>query len=106
MDVSHIDASVVASVGSADEGASGGSAGRCGYKSWFIKRGHIRNQPGVRRWELALQNSLGFAPTATMSFYRPSRRSSKDNSAHSSAGSGKAAIIGRSSIVTSHSTEF
>jgi hypothetical protein len=34
---------------------------------------------GVRRWELALQNSLGFAPSAAMSFFRrPS--SSKNNS--------------------------
>lgn len=32
---------------------------------------------GVRRWEYALQSSMGFAPTATMSFYRPSRSSSK-----------------------------
>ncbi|KAJ1413586.1 ankyrin repeat-containing domain protein, partial [Ochromonadaceae sp. CCMP2298] len=28
---------------------------------------------GVRRWELALQSSLGFAPSATSSFFRPSR---------------------------------
>lgn len=28
---------------------------------------------GVRRWEIALQSSLGFAPTATASFFRPSR---------------------------------
>lgn len=32
---------------------------------------------GVRRWELALQSSLGFAPAATMSFFRPTRKSSK-----------------------------
>ena len=36
---------------------------------------------GVRRWELALQSSLGFAPSATMSFYRPARKSSKELSA-------------------------
>ena len=33
---------------------------------------------GVRRWEYALQSTMGFAPTATMSFYRPSRKSSKN----------------------------
>jgi hypothetical protein len=39
---------------------------------------------GVRRWELALQSTMGFMPTATMSFYRPSRRASKDSSKSSS----------------------
>lgn len=43
---------------------------------------------GVRRWEYALQSTMGFAPTATMSFYRPSRTSSK------------------SKLVTSNSSKF
>lgn len=33
---------------------------------------------GVRKWELALQNSLGFNPTPTSSFFRPNRASSKN----------------------------
>jgi hypothetical protein len=59
---------------------------------------------GVRRWELALQSSLGFAPTATMSFYRPSRRSSKDATSSSKGGSAKAPTVGNSSIFLSSST--
>jgi hypothetical protein len=61
---------------------------------------------GVRRWELALQSSLGFAPTATMSFYRPTRKSSKEAAPSSSnrGGSGKATTVGNSSIFLSNST--
>lgn len=47
---------------------------------------------GVRRWELALQSSLGFAPAPTTSFYRPSRSasgkvSSRENSSRNLLGS-------------------
>jgi len=41
---------------------------------------------GIRRWELALQSSLGFIPSTTSSFYKPplSNKSSKCSSARSS----------------------
>jgi hypothetical protein len=66
---------------------------------------------GVRKWELALQNSLGFAPTATMSFYRPSRRSSKDagvggGSAKQTGAGGASGSSKQSSIVVTGSTDF
>lgn len=46
---------------------------------------------GVRRWELALQSSLGFAPAATMSFFRPSRKSSKGKLLTSESSTGSSA---------------
>lgn len=49
---------------------------------------------GVRRWELALQSSLGFAPAATMSFYRPTRKSSKGKLLTSSSTNNVAAAAG------------
>ena len=42
---------------------------------------------GVRRWELALQSSLGFAPAPTASFFRPKRISSKGGGGSGGGGS-------------------
>ena len=44
---------------------------------------------GIRRWELALQSSLGFMPSTTSGFYKPPLSSkSKSGSASSGGGSG------------------
>jgi len=40
---------------------------------------HIWQRLGVRRWEIALQSSLGFSPTATSSFSRPKQHNHKNN---------------------------
>ena len=41
---------------------------------------------GVRRWERALQTTLGFGPAASTSFARPRRSSSRDQQAISGGG--------------------
>ena len=44
---------------------------------------------GIRRWELALQSSLGFLPSTTSGFYKPPlSNKSKSNSVSSSSSSG------------------
>lgn len=49
-------------------------------RKWHMVSGYesLWKQRGLRRWELALQSSLGFGPTTTMSFFR--RPSSRSNS--------------------------
>jgi hypothetical protein len=51
-------------------------AAACVCSKWHRVSEHpkIWQQLGVRRWELALQNSLGFVPTATSSFFRPKKQ--------------------------------
>lgn len=65
----------------------------CVSRKWHMVSGHqdLWRALGVRRWELALQGSLGFAPTATvsLSFGRPKRTASGRSLKASTSSSGK-----------------
>lgn len=63
----------------------------CVSRKWHMVSSHdsLWKSRGLRRWELALQSSLGFAPTASTSFLRSrpgSRAPSRSNSLRSMSG--------------------